>query len=129
MKIKNAEKFREELYTAIEDALLWEFDEIQTAAASFKGGFDAYKEEMLEHFTYEWGDDFRTYKIISLPHPMMITKGDKTLYLTVDESGVEFYKSLEDQFVRTGSLDADIYKNKMSFAMKLIDNINYRLSL
>ena len=125
MRINNVEKFRNEVYGAIEDAWLW--DKIEKSAATWKGDFDDYKDSMTEYDHYEF-EDGKPY-LVSLAQPMRISEGENSVYITVDKDGVTFYKSTEKQFVYKGCLDAGLYKNKMSYMMALVNRINSKLNL
>lgn len=124
MKINNVEKFRKELYTALEDAYIWEY--VEESSATWKGNADDYEETMKEenHYKVENGEPIR----ISLAQPIMIRSKGKSLYLTVDEQGVNFYRSTEKEFEYAGDIDAGLYLNRMSFVMSLVDRINYKLN-
>ena len=115
MKIKNVEKFREELYTAIKDAFLYQWRSIETPSAMWKGTNDDYEESMerCSSFKFVDGKMFR----ISLAHPMVIKHNDKSVYMTVDDEGVTFWKSTDEEFEYRGSIEANLYQNRMSFSM------------
>lgn len=115
MKIKNVEKFREELYAAIKDAYLWEWDNIQTSSAVWKGTSDDYEESMTSYSSFKFIDE-RALRI-SLPHPMIIRNNGKAVYITVDDSGATFWKSTDEEFEYMGSIDINFYQSKMSFSM------------
>ena len=93
MRITNVEKFRNELYEAIEDTCKWTVDT-----------------------SLEIVDD--KSHIISLAHPMKIKGGE--LYLTVDEDAVCFWRSEKECFKFDGYIDFKLYKNKLSFIAALV---------
>ena len=93
MRITNIEKFRNELYEAIEDTCRWTVDT-----------------------SLEIIDD--KPHIISLTHPMKIEDG--ALYLTIDEDAVCFWKSENGCFKFDGYIDFKLYKNKLSFIAALV---------
>lgn len=98
MRITNIEKFRNELYEAIEDTCKWTVD---TPSAVFKS-------EIVDDKSH----------VISLAHPMNIESGE--LYLTVDEDAVCFWKSKNEYFKFDGYIDFKLYKNKLSFIAALV---------
>ena len=93
MRINNIEKFRNELYEAIEDTCKWTVDT-----------------------SLEIIDD--KPHTISLAHPMKIEGG--ALYLTVDEDAVCFWRSENGRFKFDGYIDFKLYKNKFSFIAALV---------
>ena len=93
MRIINVEKFRNELYEAIEDTCAWTVD---TSA------------EIVDDKSHT----------ISLAHPMKIEGG--ALYLTVDEDAVCFWRSENGRFKFDGYCDFKLYKNKFSFIAALV---------
>ena len=112
MRITNIEKFRNELYEAIEDTCEWTVD---TPSAIFKSDI-GYKDSMTEYNHSEIVDD--KPHVISLARPMKIEGG--TLYLTVDEDAVCFWKSENGYFKFDGYIDFKLYKNKLSFIAALV---------
>ena len=112
MRITNIEKFRNELYEAIEDTCKWT---VNTPAAIFKSGIE-YKDSMTEYNHSEIVDD--KPHITSLAHPMKINGGE--LYLTVDEDAVCFWKSKNEYFKFDGYIDFKLYRNKLSFIAALV---------
>ena len=98
MRITNVEKFRNELYEAIEDTCKWVVD---TPSEIFKS-------EIVDDKSH----------VISLAHPMNIESG--ALYLTVDEDAVCFWKSENGCFKFDGYIDFKLYKNKLSFIAALV---------
>jgi len=126
MKINNVEKFRNELYTAINDGIGFMY-EIDTPSAIWKGSHADFVDSMKEHCWYDVADG--DTKCISLPHPMIIRNEGKTIYLTIDEDGAWFFENEPEQYVRNLHVDADFYKNKMSFAIRVTERINYLFSL
>lgn len=127
MKIKNVEKFREDLYTAIKDAYLWQWDSIETSSAIWKGTSDDYVECMTRNSSFKFVDGMALR--ISLPHPMVIRNNGKTVYMTVDNAGVTFWQSTDEEFQYRGSLHAEFYQNRMSFSMvvarALVNTLEY----
>ena len=101
MRITNVEKFRNELYEAIEDICRWTID---TSL------------EIIEDRPH----------ILSLAHPMKIEGGE--LYLTVDEDAVCFWKSENGRFKFDGYIDFKLYRNKFSFTAALVLRIADRLN-
>lgn len=99
MRITNVEKFRNELYEAIEDTCKWKVD---TPEAIFKSDF-----KMIDG----------NVRVVSLKHPMKIEGG--VLYLTVDEDAVSFWRSEKGWFEFDGYIDYKLYKNKLSFIAAL----------
>ena len=93
MRIINVEKFRNELYEAIEDTCAWRVDT---------------SSEIVDDKSH----------IISLAHPMKIEGG--ALYLTVDEDAVCFWRSENGRFKFDGYIDFKLYKNKFSFIAALV---------
>ena len=93
MRITNVEKFRNELYEAIEDTCKWTIDT-----------------------SLEIIDD--KPHAISLARPMKIEGG--ALYITVDEDAVCFWKSENGYFKFDGYIDFKLYKNKLSFIAALV---------
>lgn len=112
MRITNIEKFRNELYEAIEDTCKWT---VNTPSAIFKSGIE-YEDSMTEYNHGEIIDD--KPRIISLARPMEINGGE--LYLTVDEDAVCFWKSKNEYFKFDGYIDFKLYKNKLSFIAALV---------
>ena len=100
MRIINVEKFRNELYEAIEDTCAWKVD---TSL------------EIIDDKSH----------IISLAHPMKIEGG--ALYITVDEDAVCFWKSEKERFKFDGYIDFKLYKNKFSFIAALVLRIANKL--
>ena len=98
MRITNVEKFRNELYEAIEDTCKWRVD---TPSAISKS-------EIVDDKSH----------VISLARPMEIEGG--ALYLTVDEDSVCFWKSENEYFKFDGYIDFKLYKNKLSFIAALV---------
>ena len=98
MRITNIEKFRNELYEAIEDTCRWT---VETPEAIFKS-------EIVDDKSH----------VISLAHPMNIENG--ALYLTVDEDAVCFWKSEKEYFKFDGYIDFKLYRNKLSFIAALV---------
>jgi len=125
MKINNVEKFRKEIYDAVKDALSWKWRTIETPTCIMKNGYE-YKELMNEINTYE-PDDETKYKCVSLAHPLIIEDGDKKLYVTIDDEGASFFKNSEDRYVNSGYCFVDYYRNRMSFAMALVNDIAERM--
>ena len=99
MRITNIEKFRNELYEAIEDTCAWKVD------------------------TSSEIDD--KSHIISIARPMKIEGG--ALYITVDEDAVCFWKSEKERFKFDGYIDFKLYKNKLSFIAALVLRIANKL--
>ena len=93
MRITNIEKFRNELYEAIEDTCKWIVDT---------------SSEIIDDKSHT----------ISLAHPMKIEDG--ALYLTVDEDAVCFWKPKNECFKFDGYIDFKLYKNKLSFIAALV---------
>ena len=125
MKINNVEKFRKEIYDAINDSIIWNFDKIETPSAIWKGTNDDYEESMLKCSSFKFVDG--ELLRVSLVSPMIIENEGKKLYMTIDEDGATFWKSTDKEFKYRGHQEAGFYRNKMSFAMKLVHNINYML--
>ena len=100
MRITNIEKFRNELYEAIEDTCKWTVDT---------------SSEIIDDKSH----------IISLAHPMKIEGG--ALYITVDEDAVCFWKSEKERFKFDGYIDFKLYKNKFSFIAALVLRIANKL--
>ena len=98
MRITNVEKFRNELYEAIEDICKWT---VETPEAIFKS-------EIVDNKSH----------VISLARPMKIEGG--ALYLTVDEDAVCFWRSENKCFKFDGYCDFKLYKNKFSFIAALV---------
>lgn len=113
--IKNVEKFREDLYDAIIDGNSYDFAEAR-AACTYK---DSHKEFVERHSSLttelplydenENGD----MVVVSIPYPMRFN--GTSLYMTVDEDGVDFWVSTEDYFVRHTSIYVSMYQKKMGF--------------
>ena len=100
MRITNVEKFRNELYEAIEDTCAWTVDT---------------SSEIVDDKPHT----------ISLAHPMKIEGG--ALYLTVDENAVCFWRSENGHFKFDGYIDFKLYKNKLSFIAALVLRIANKL--
>ena len=100
MRITNVEKFRNELYEAIEDTCAWKVDTFS---------------EIIDDKSH----------IISLAHPMKIENG--VLYITVDEDAVCFWKFEKERFKFDGYIDFKLYKNKFSFIAALVLRIANKL--
>ena len=113
MRITNIEKFREEMYKAIEGTYEWMTN---TPSAVFKSGVE-YKDSMTEYNHSGIVND--EPHVISLARPMEI-EGKKELYITVDEDGVSFWRSENEYFEFDGYMDFDIYTNKLSFIAALV---------
>lgn len=109
MKIKNVERFREDLYTALKDTQL----DIEHSAATWKNGVE-FKETMTEYNHHDAEGN-----IISLAQPMQITGLKSKVYITVDEYGVDFYRSEEKCFTWNGSISFEYFKNRFSFIAEL----------
>ena len=113
--IKNVEKFREDLYDAIIDGNSYDFAEAR-AVCIYK---DSHKEFVERHQSLtselplydenENGD----MVVVSIPYPMHFN--GTSLYMTVDEDGVDFWVSIEGYFVRHTSIHVSMYQKKMGF--------------
>lgn len=110
MRITNVEKFRNELYEAIEDTCKWT---VEMPSAIFKNN---YKDTMTEYTHYETIDGTR--HAISLPHPIEIEGGK--LYMVVGTEEVVFWKSENEYFKFDGYIDFKLYKSKLSFIAALV---------
>ena len=100
MRIINVEKFRNELYEAIEDTCKWAVDTSSEIVSD-------------------------KLHIVSLAHPMKIEGGE--LYITVDEDAVCFWRSENGRFKFDGYIDYKLYKNKLSFIAALALRIANKL--
>lgn len=122
MKIKNVEKFRNDIYAAIKDAFLFRWEEVEASEATWKGDNTDFEESMKEfnHYDFTQGD----YHLISLAQPLKIKANGKVLYLTVDKDGVNFYKSEPDRFSYRGTLEAEPFQNRLGYVMYLASRIN-----
>lgn len=120
MKIRNVDKFREELYNAIQDSNLWK---VEAVSAVWKDG-NEYRDSMTEYNHVSTEEDVIGY--ISLAQPMKIEKG---LFINVDEDGVNFYRDALTDYRYVGYHDASLYRNKTSFAMSLVERINTFLEM
>lgn len=127
MKISNAERFREDIYTALKDSATWDW-KVETPSVIFKGNHDEYKDSMRDYTQGKMVDG--KYIITSLAHPMRITNKEtmKDVILTIDEDGANFYKSEQDRFDYNGCVEVDWHKNRLSFAMHLVRVIAERLN-
>lgn len=105
MRITNIEKFRNELYEAIEDTCKWTVDTPSEIS----------KSEMVDDKPH----------VVSLAHPMKIEGG--ALYLTIDEDSVCFWRSEKECFKFDGYIDFKLYKNKLSFIAALVLRIANKL--
>ena len=123
MKINNVEKFRKDLYTALKDTVLW--DSVEALEATWKGEAEDYSETMKEYSHYKFVDDL-AWKV-SLPQPIKIEDAGKYLFVTVDHDGVDFYTSDKEKYIYVGYLEAELYKNRMSFAIAVANRINKKL--
>lgn len=112
MRITNVEKFRNELYEAIEDTCKWM---VEMPSAIFKSNFE-YKDTMTEYTHYETIDGTR--HAISLPYPIEIEGGK--LYMVIGTEGVVFWKSEEKFYTYEGCCEFELYKNKLSFIAALV---------
>lgn len=119
MRITNIEKFRRELYEAIEDTCRWT---VEMPSAIFKNSFE-YKDTMTEYTHYETIDG--TPRAVSLPHPIEIEEGK--LYLVIGTEGVAFWKSEEKYFVYDDYIEFELYRNKLSFIAALVLRIANKL--
>lgn len=124
MKIKNVEKFREELYGALIDGNCYGFAEAH-ASCVYK---DAHKEFVERHQSlvselplYDV-DECGEYVVVSLPYPMHF-KGT-SLYMTVDEDGVDIWVSMDKYFVRHTSILRDIYQKKLGFIVAVSNRVS-----
>ena len=116
MKIKNVEKFRNELYEAIAANYL----NTEAPACTWKGG-NEYKEIMNEINTHTLDG---TAKCVSLAKPLLIR--DLGLAITVDaESGdVDVYDITKpEEFVFKGWVTMDLYKTKMAYAIAVTQRL------
>ena len=120
MRITNIEKFRKDLYEAINDTLKWT---VEMPSAIFKNKFE-YKDTMTEYTHYKTIDG--TPHAISLPHPIEIEDGK--LYLVVGTEEVNFWRDEGDFYTFDGYLDFKLYKNKLSFIAALVLRIADKLN-
>lgn len=107
MRITNIEKFRNELYKAIEDTCAWT---VETPEAIFKSDF-----KMIDG----------NVRVVSLEHPMKIEDG--ALYLTVDKDAISFWRSEKGWFEYDGYIEFELYRNKFSFIAALVLRIANKL--
>ena len=119
MRITNVEKFRNELYEAIKDTCEWI---VNTPSAIFKSGIE-YKDSMTEYNHSEIVNG--TPHVVSLAQPMELEDG--TLYITVDEDGICFWKSKDGCFEFDGYIEFELYRNKLSFIAALVLRIANKL--
>lgn len=119
MRITNVEKFRNELYEAIEDTCAWT---VVMPSAIFKSGFE-YKDSMTEYTHYATIDGTR--RAISLPHPIEIENGK--LYMVIGTEEVNFWKDEGGFYTFDGYCDFKLYKNKFSFIAALVLRIANKL--
>ena len=119
MRITNVEKFRNELYEAIEDTCAWT---VEMPSAIFKNKFE-YKDTMTEYTHYETIDGTR--HAISLPHPIEIEGGK--LYMVIGTEEVNFWKSEDGCFEFDDYIEFELYRNKFSFIAALVLRIRDKL--
>ena len=131
MKIKNVGKFRNELYEAIKDATYW--DEVEDTEWVFKKLdtdnkelYEMRKNDLGEYCIWKEFDNGVGYQAIALPNPMHIN--GTPIYMTVDDEGVDFWRSKEDYFEHCSWVDADFCKNRLSFAMAVMRRIEHYVS-
>lgn len=128
MKIRNISKFRDELFAAIKDSLYWDAHESYLVAKSPEIG-DAYHHLMTDdedwHFMpyYDFDKNGNGLQVVALPHALEFR--GTSIYLVIDDSAdARFYKDATTHFELIGVVTSDYYKNKMSFAMTLVRNID-----
>lgn len=117
--IKNVEKFREDLYSAIIDGNSYDFAEACTSCTykdSHKEFVERHSSSALEFPLYDENEN-GDMVVVSIPYPMHF-KGT-SLYMTVDKDGVDFWVSTKDYFVRHTSLYVSSYQKKMGFIVSV----------
>lgn len=119
MKINNVEKFRDELYKAMIDNYLGNYE---LTDCVWKDGHKCSEEEMKEEVQYIWNAEEERPQAISLPFPLWFPK--EGISITVDEDGVCYWDmKKQDRFDMIGYCPACVYRNKMSFSMAVVRDI------
>ena len=118
MRITNIANFRNDLYTALQDTQLV----VEHSTATWKNGIE-YKETMKEFNHYDADGN-----IISLAQPIKIIGEESNIYLTVDEDGVDFYRSRENCFEWAGSCSFEYFRNRLSFTMEVVIRIVHHVN-
>lgn len=121
MRIKNVEKFRDELYKAIKDNYI---TECSTSSAMWKDG-NEFSNDMSELDGWAWNEEEQRPMVVSLAHP--ISFATSKIAITIDEDGANFYDTSDtNEYKVIGYVMADLCRNKMSFVMavaKKIENL------
>lgn len=131
MKIKNVEKFRKDLYAAIEDGNCYNFCDTHTSAVVRKGHLE-WVEKYGGVSDYNLHRDFGNgrYEVVALAYPIhFIGTG---IYMTVDDKGVDFWVNAEEAdetyFAHRSWIDYDYYDTKLGFVVAVINEINELLA-
>lgn len=123
MRVKNVEKFRDQLYEAIKDQSWWDVDTDITVVV--KHGYDyvsgANHVTERPHYEVVMGEA----RCVSLPHPCRIK--NIGMYITVDEMGINFWKDNKNEFKYSGCLSFEFYKSRLSMVMALANMISRKI--
>ena len=119
MKIKNVDKFREELYKALKDNYMGSSTE--ESNYMWKDGNER-TQEMMEDVQYKWNAVEERPEAYSLPQPMHFR--DYKVAIVVEEDGVTFWDtSIKSYYEMIGYVPTNVYINRMSFSMAVVKTL------
>lgn len=114
MRINNVEKFRNELYKALEDLRYYKGG-VEFTGCMWKDG-NEYREEMKKDV--KWAAIGKQVEVVSLPHPIVF-RGAK-MAVTVDEGDVTIWDtSVKEYYLILSCIYTENYRNKTSYMMAI----------
>lgn len=117
MKISNVNKFRNELYKALEANYVWETEKV---GAVWKDG-NKYSDMMENIETYKCDEEGNTI-CVSLAQPMMFR--DKGVAITVDDNSVCYWDiTKKGQYEMVDFEMWECYSNKMAFVIAVVKKL------